>query len=253
MKMHLLSGGRLRMRRSVYHPGAPREERIDLPVISALLKHPQGNVLFDSGCHPSTATDAEARWGGLARAIRPIFSAEESLIAQLPRAGLSCDDIDVVICSHLHFDHCGCNSLFAKATVICHAKELEAALGPDAAAEGYFRQEWDNGRPIETIDAERDVFGDGKLTLLPMPGHTPGMTVAHVALETDGAFLLVSDAVAVQANLDERVTPSVNWDVDLTLGAMDEIDRFRTAGAVVVFGHDDAQWRSLRQGAAFYS
>ena len=46
MKMHLLSGGRLNMRRSVYHPGAAREERIDLPVICALNRHAQGNVLL---------------------------------------------------------------------------------------------------------------------------------------------------------------------------------------------------------------
>jgi N-acyl homoserine lactone hydrolase len=253
MKMHLLSSGRLRMRRSVYYPGVAREERVELPVISALLKHPQGNVIFDTGCHPSVVDDAEGRWGSLARAIKPIFSAEDSLIAQLPLAGLTCDDIDVVICSHLHVDHCGCNSFFKKATVICHEKEMDVALAPTADADGYFRREWDNGRPIKTINAEHDVFGDGKLTLLPMPGHTPGMTVAHVALEADGPFLLVSDAVAVRENLDQRVVASVNWDADLTLRAMDEIARLQADGAEVIFGHDDAQWTEVRKGAEFYS
>lgn len=241
------------MRRSLYYPEALPEEKVELPVISIVLKHPQGNVVFDTGCHPDVATDAEGRWGGLAKALNPDFTPEDTLIAQLPRADLNCDDIDLVICSHFHIDHCGCNSLFDKATVMCHAKELEAATSHDAIASGYFRQEWDNGRPIETIDGQRDIFGDGKITLLPMPGHTPGMTVAHIVLDNDGQFLLASDAVAVQENLDLRTVPSVNWDTDLSIRAMDEIARFQKQGAMVIFGHDEAQWRSIRRGADFYS
>ncbi len=252
MKMHLLPSGRLRMRRRVYHPDAAREEKIELPVISVVLKHPQGNVIFDSGCHPDVATDPEGRWGDLVRVIEPIFGPRDTLIAQLPRAGLTCDDVDLVICSHFHIDHCGCNTLFGKATVICHEAELAAAQGPDAKAMGYFPEDWDNGRPIQTINAQHDVFGDGRITLLPMPGHTPGMTVAHVALDRSGPFLLASDAIAVRGNLDERVAPAVTWDRDLSLKALDEIARFEAAGDTILFGHDDAQWQDLRKGEAFY-
>ena len=53
MKMHVLSGGRVRMRKSVYFPDADRGETIELPVSCVLLRHRQGNVLFDTGCHPS--------------------------------------------------------------------------------------------------------------------------------------------------------------------------------------------------------
>jgi hypothetical protein len=63
MKMHILNGGRLRMRESVYLPEAARTETIDLPVACILLRHAHGNVLFDTGCHPDTADDASGRWG----------------------------------------------------------------------------------------------------------------------------------------------------------------------------------------------
>ncbi len=53
MKMHLLSGGRLRMRKSIFMPDADKSETIELSVPCALLRHAQGNVLFDTGCHPS--------------------------------------------------------------------------------------------------------------------------------------------------------------------------------------------------------
>ena len=55
MRMHLLSGGRLRMRRSVFYPAAARDETVELPVVCALLRHTQGNVLFDTGCNPQAA------------------------------------------------------------------------------------------------------------------------------------------------------------------------------------------------------
>ncbi|MYD93595.1 MAG: N-acyl homoserine lactonase family protein, partial [Chloroflexi bacterium] len=67
MRMHVLSGGRLRMSKHIYLPDAAREETIDLPVACFLFRHPQGNVLFDTGCHPTVAKNPQERWGNLAR------------------------------------------------------------------------------------------------------------------------------------------------------------------------------------------
>ena len=91
MKLHVLPAGRLRMRESIFLPEAPREALIDLPVGAFLIRHPQGNLLFDTGCHPSVATDAAARWGGLAKLMVPIFTAEEALPASLAATGLVSD------------------------------------------------------------------------------------------------------------------------------------------------------------------
>jgi N-acyl homoserine lactone hydrolase len=252
MKMHLLSGGRLRMRRSVFYPAAAREELLELPVSCALLRHGQGNVLFDTGCHPRAAQDGEGRWGSMVRAMTPIFTPQESLLGQLPLLGVEPDDIDVVVCSHLHPDHCGCNAFFPRATVIAHARELEAARAESGPAQGYLRAEWDHPNPLEEIEGERDLFGDGRLVLLPTPGHTPGMMVAHVVLDRDGAFVLASDAAPVRANLDERYAPRNSWNADLALAAIEELLRLERDGATILLGHDDAQWRSLRTGAEFY-
>lgn len=240
------------MRRDVYYPEAARDETFEMPVSCALLKHAQGNVLFDTGCHPDAAVDGEARWGAAVRYCEPIFEPEAAVVGQLPRAGVTADDIDIVICSHLHFDHCGCNAYFTKATVICHALELEAARAKNAVAMGYHRNDWDFGKPIETIEGQHDVFGDGRLTLVPMPGHTPGMLVALAALDRSGAFLLASDAAPVGASLRRRYAPTNTVDVDDCLTSLDEIARLEKAGATVIFGHDDAQWTRLAKGAAFY-
>ena len=251
--MHLLSGGRLRLRRSLYAPQAARDELMEVPVLCALFKHAQGNVLFDTGCHPGVAEDAAARWGGLVKVMSPVFAAGDTVIHQLPSAGLVPGDIDVVVCSHLHPDHCGCNGFFPRATLICHAAELAAARQPDARQRyGYLREDWDTGAKIEAVDGQRDLFGDGRLTLLPAPGHTPCMLIARAALDREGVFLLASDAAPLAEVLAQRQAPRNSWDAPLALAALEEIARQQSAGAQVIYGHDEAQWRSIRKGAAFF-
>jgi len=252
MKMHILPGGRLRMRKNVYLPDADRGETIELPVASVLLRHPQGNVLFDTGCHPAVAEDAETRWGGMAKFITPIMGPNDNVLAALTELGLSPDDIDVVVNSHLHPDHCGCNAFFTKATVIVHALELQAAKSADGLARGYLPVEWDHPMPIETISSQRDVFGDGRLLLLPLPGHTAGSTGALVALARCGEFLLTSDAVSLRANLDQDIAPRNSWDVEGLLASFAEIRRLERGGATIVCGHDAQQWLTLRKGVNAY-
>ena len=252
MKMHILSGGRLRLRKSIYMPNAERAELIDLPVNCYLLRHPEGNVLFDTGCHPSTTMDAAGRWGSIAKAIVPISKPEENLIDQLALVGLQPGDIDVVVNSHFHSDHCGCNEFFKKATVICHAKELEAASEVEAEKMGYLPIDWKHPLPTETITEQRDLFNDGRIVLVPMPGHTPGMTTALVGLDRSGTFLLASDAVALRANLDLDINPRNTWSPEHSSRSMSEIRKIEAAGVTVLFGHDDQQGQGLRKGVEFY-
>jgi glyoxylase-like metal-dependent hydrolase (beta-lactamase superfamily II) len=252
MKMHILNGGRLRMRKSVYLPEAGRSETIDLPVSCALIRHAQGNVLFDTGCHPSVVDDAEGRWGSMARAMTPIGGANENVVSQLATLGLAPDDIDVVVNSHLHSDHCGCNEFFKRATFFCHYRELEAAQGPDAVQKGYIPADWQHPMPTEALRGEHDIFGDGRMTLLPLPGHTSGTLGMLASLERDGSFLLAADAVALRANLDREIMPRNTWNPDLALKSLQEIQRIERSGAQVLFGHDPLQWQQLRKGEHAY-
>lgn len=250
--MHFISGGRVRMRKATYYPGADRGETIELPVTSALLRHARGNVLFDTGCHPSVAEDPEARWGGLAKVMAPIMPKGDNVLTGLAAIGVEPSDIDVVVCSHLHPDHCGCNAFFTRATVMVHAHEVAAARTPDAANAGFLTAEWDVGRPLDEIAAERDVFGDGRIVLLPLPGHTPGTMGALVTLDRDGQFLLASDTVSLRTTLDDGTVPRNTWNAEALLKSLAEVRRIAADGAAVVCGHDDAQWQTLRKGADAY-
>jgi N-acyl homoserine lactone hydrolase len=250
MKMHALSGGRVRMRKAVYVPDADRNEMIELPVSCFLLRHPQGNVLFDTGCHPSVPENP-ARWQGMEKFMTPIMPPGENVLAGLEAIGFSADDVDVVVCSHLHPDHCGCNALFKRASILVHAREIEAARKPNAVPMGYLASEWDFGAP-DALTGERDVFGDGRIVLIELPGHTPGSIGALVQLENSGAFLLAADTVSVRVSLDTGVHPRNVQDHDALERSFAQIRRIEAGGATILCGHDAAQWDTLRKGAAFY-
>jgi len=194
---------------------------------------------------PSGARRVSAAYEWLARTLRP----DAIVLVELPKAGLTAEDIDLVVCSHLHTDHCGCNSFFRRATVVCSAEELTSAQSDTSGA--YIAEDWEGSRPIETIAGQRDLLGDGRMTLIEAPGHTPGMLVAHVVLDTQ-TFVLASDAAPVRETLDQRYAPKGTWNVDIALKSLDEIARLERDGSKVIFGHDETQWRQIRTGAEFY-
>ncbi len=252
MEMHLLSGGRLRMRKSVYLPDADRSETIELPVSCVLLRHAQGNVLFDTGCHPDTLANPEGCWGTMAKAMVPIGRPQDNVISELATLGLQPDDIDIVVNSHFHTDHCGCNSFFKRAKVFAHYREIEVAQAPDAVQKGFLPGDWQHPMPMEAVRGEHDLFGDGRITLLPLPGHTAGTMGALVSLSRDGRFLLAADAMPLQANLDRELLPRNTADPQTATATAQEIRRIQAGGTTVVFGHDDAQWMAMRKGAGAY-
>jgi glyoxylase-like metal-dependent hydrolase (beta-lactamase superfamily II) len=252
MKLHVLSGGRLRMRRSMYFPEAPREETAEFPVACFLIRHPQGNVLFDTGCHPAVETDAAARWGGVARAITPVHRPGDNVIGDLAKLGLAPADIDVVINSHLHMDHCGCNEFFKRATFVVDARELAFVRDPASEGRGYYRADWDHPMPVDPVDGTRDLFDDNRIVLIPLPGHTPGSVGALLELERTGAVMLAADAAAVRQNLERDFSPRNSWDAAQFCASLAELRRLEARGATLVFGHDDAQWRTLKKGADAY-
>lgn len=253
MKMHVLSGGRLKMKSHIFMPDGDRDEYLDMPVSCFLLRHEQGNVLYDTGCHPDIATDPADRWKGLEKVMVPVHGPGEELISNLQNVGAAPDDIDLVINSHLHSDHCGCNAFFKNASFICHEAELKVAADPQMEGLGYFKADWDNGLGFDAIDGQKDVFNDERIVLVPLPGHTPGLIAALVNLDTDGSFLLCSDALSMRANLVDDFAPKNSWNAELLLKSYDEIRVLEGQGIQVLCGHDAEQWEMLKKGADAYA
>ena len=102
------------------------------------------------------------------------------------------------------------------------------------------------------IDGERDLFGDGRIVLIPLPGHTPGTTGVLAALDKSGTFLLASDTVSLRSTLDTGIIPRNSWSAEALAKSLAEVRRIEARGATVLCGHDDAQYASLRKGADAY-
>lgn len=253
MKLHLLSGGRIRLRRATYIPGAPREEVFEAPVPCFLVRHPQSDVVIDTGCNPAAAADPAGTWGGLAKSMPPLHGPEEHVGTSLAALGVQPADVRSVVMKHLHFDHAGGNALFPGAEFIVQAAEHDAASANDAEAWGYLKREWDTGRPMRRITGEIDLFGDAAIRLIPLPGHTPGLTGVLLDLPGDGRILIAGDAAPLRQVLDEDLMPRNMRDPGAARASYARIRAIEAEGAMVICGHDMAQWQSLRHGAAFYA
>ena len=99
---------------------------------------------------------------------------------------------------------------------------------------------------------ERDLFGDGRIVLVPLPGHTPGTTGVLVALDKSGTFFIAADTVSLRSTLDTGIIPRNTWNADAFTKSLAEVRRIEARGTTVLCGHDDAQWENLRKGADAY-
>jgi N-acyl homoserine lactone hydrolase len=154
--------------------GQPRVEA----VYGYLITHPELTVVFDTGVGAADP-ETEAHYQPHRRPLN-LACAE---------VGCSVDTIDVVVNSHLHFDHCGGNASLAGRRIVVQAAELEAAR-----EENYtFPQLIDfDGAIYDRVDGEAEI-ADG-LVALPTPGHSPGHQSLVVRAQ-DGTLLVAGQAM----------------------------------------------------------
>jgi N-acyl homoserine lactone hydrolase len=227
------------------------EGEIDLPIPSYLIEHPKGTALFDTGLHPACQHDPAARVGErVAGLFRFNFHPGEDIAARLAALGRDPARIDLIITSHLHFDHVGGNALLPNATVIVQRREWQAGLDPDMARQrGFDRQDYDLGHKILQVDGEHDVFGDGSVVCLPTFGHTPGHQSLKLRLAT-GEIVLTADSCYFCRTLREQRLPIYTHDREAMYASLDRLAQLEAGGARLFFGHDPEFWATVPQAPA---
>lgn len=240
------------MRKHVFIPEAGREELVDLPVSRFLLRHSEPNALFDTGRHPDFGADPENRQAPPARAMTPSPGVGKDVTTRLSRLGRSPTDIDIVGNSRLHYGHCDCNGFFAEAIFFAHERESASAGDQARDGNGCFRADRDHSRPVETLAAGHGPFHDGRIALLPFPGHSPGLAEAMIGLDCDDGFLLTSDAVDLRKILGRGTVPRNSRDAELAVHSTDDTRRLDRAGATVMRGHDARPWAEVGKGLERY-
>ena len=143
---------------------------------------------------------------------------------------------------HFHGDHTGQVAAFNNATLLIGKGDWDGinANPPIAGANAAnFRQWIAEGRKVEPLTGDKDVFGDGTVVVLRAPGHTPGHSALLVRLKERGAVLLSGDLVHFRENYEAFGVPSFNFDRAQTVASL---ERFRKLAAnlkaTVVIQHD---------------
>ena len=156
-----------------------------MPVSMHVIDHPDARVLVDTGLtqlHPAVA-DLDPR-------LRALSEHEFDPAS-----------IDLVVNTHLHFDHCGGNHLYAGKPIYVQRQELEDARTED----DYTIREWVDPPGVRylPVDGEHQLLPG--IRLLPAPGHTRGTQV--VVIETGPRPTVIAGDVAVWfGELDEPQT-----------------------------------------------
>ena len=103
------------------------------------------------------------------------------------------------------------------------------------------------------LEGDYDVFGDGSVTIIATPGHTPGHQSLLVKLPNTGAVVLSGDAVHFKSNWENRGVPVNNFNKDQTLASMQKIaDTLDKEKAQLWINHDKAQRDGLKMSPGFY-
>ncbi|MEL7158425.1 MAG: N-acyl homoserine lactonase family protein [Actinomycetota bacterium] len=219
-----------------------------LPILSWLIEHPKGLALFDVGMHAGLQDDI-SRLGRTAESFMPDYHAGDEVSARLAAVDVAPTDIDLIIYSHLHFDHSGGTVEIPDARLVVQRPEWEAGHSQRLIEAGvYDPVDYDHGHDVEQVDGHHDVFGDGRVVCVPTPGHTAGHQALRVELDS-GPVVLTGDCIYFEEMLTEMTVPRFGFDTDQQRQSMLELKRLRDEeGCRLLYGHDEAQVAGFGDG-----
>ena len=203
------------------YPGRPKE----LTASCYLIKHGNQYLLWDTGV------------AGPAKEWVFTIALKQRVTEQLKRIGVAPSAINYVGISHYHDDHTGQAADFPGATLLIGTGDWEAIKGrPETAAR--FTPWISGGAKVEPVNRDKDVFGDRSVTILDMPGHTPGHKTLLVRLKS-GPVLLSGDLYHATEQVVNRGVPSFNTNRADTLASFDRFHAIaKSTGAKVIIQHE---------------
>ena len=224
------------------------------PVYAVLIKHPDGNVLFDTSCNPKSMTE---RWPEGFKITNPYYVTDDSTLpARLEQLKVSPKDIKYVVMSHMHLDHAGCLEMFTDSEIIVHEDEFtqcmkKYALNKDMGV--YIWKDLDaqikNNLNWNLFSSQTEKVELMKgLTIYNFgSGHSYGMLGLLVELPSSGNILLVADAIYTQTNFGPPLRmPGILYDSIGVAATIEKIrDLAKEKNATIWFGHDAEQFASL--------
>lgn len=223
----------------------------DLIVPCYVVEHPAGRLLWEGGL-PSKVAET-AGWQEMDGGWR--MRLDKTFKEQLAELGLSMSDFDYLSFSHFHFDHTGVANEVEGAKLIIQRPEYEEAFADTVSAPGFVPELYSDieESDIVVVDGEHDVFGDGRVRLIPAPGHTAGHQVLFLDLSTTGPVVLSGDLYVFRVSREARRVPTFDLDATQSLESMHRIEALvDDTGAELWIGHELDRFHQLRKPPQYH-
>ena len=241
---------------SVWTPGENVGRNIEFSSTCWLIEHGSEWLLWDTGV-PEAALNDPRGWSTLPKLI--VYHLDKSLTDQIAEIGLKPGDIGRVAISHTHGDHIGNVGLFLNSTIVMQRAEYSWIHSPNGPNDNVnqlmalARKLLGTPKNLQLVDGDTDVFGDGSVTLVSTPGHTPGHQSLLVHLKNSGFIMLSGDVVHLAENFEKNIVPSLNTGEAESIASMERVRQLIvTYKAAFFINHDKGQTDKLRRLPEFY-
>jgi N-acyl homoserine lactone hydrolase len=234
---------------------------IDISVSCYLVRHGSDYFLWDTGISDAVASMADGWYPTNNPATDIHWTRAKTLESQLAAIGVKPSDIKFIGISHTHPDHIGNAELFPSVPLLIQKAEYEYyfASGKSGIAKppSDSRPTFSKEHPVNLVQEDLDVFGDGSVMVVYTPGHTPGHQSCLVHLSQTGWILLSGDAVHLQENWDNRRIPyfatmpaEQRLQTQLSMQRMADLISFYHAQLWI--NHEKTQSDKLKHAPAYY-
>jgi N-acyl homoserine lactone hydrolase len=237
-------------RRRLIHAIADRDWTEPLPIYAFAIEHPEGVIVVDTGEDARASRRGYfARWHPGIRAFREWVEPEQEIGPQLERLGIARSDIRWVVMTHLHTDHAGGLHHFPDNEILVTRTELEFASGLRGRARGYVaNNHWPAWFSPTAIELQPEPFGPfpqsmrlteaGDVTIVPLPGHTPGQ-IGVLVDSGDHTVFLAGDSSYTQDLMLRGMPDGVGSDEAAELLTHERIRAFSAENPTVyLVAHD---------------
>ena len=198
--------------------------KVQLVYSCYVIRHGDDVMIWDTGFPKGTAATAP----------------KASIVELLPQLGVNPAQVKFVGISHSHGDHIGQANLFPQATLLVGKGDWDVLSDAKLTTNQTPITPWlTGGSKVEPLTGDRDVFGDGSVIVLNMPGHTPGHRALLVRLKEMGTVLLTGDLAHFRENWETDGVPPFNTGRAETLASLDRFKKIATnLKATVIIQHD---------------
>jgi glyoxylase-like metal-dependent hydrolase (beta-lactamase superfamily II) len=202
-------------------------KKVRFPILCAVVEREDGLVLFDTGIGTRITQDFRplahrGNWFFSKAVMRTEFEpARDALVNQLQAVGFDPADVRYAVLSHLHWDHAGGMRDFPGARFIINRHEWDEAIARGVIDAGaYIKGQFegagldvhlistDSDKPYLSFPASYDIFDDGTMVLVDVPGHAPGQLGMVVNLPSGRRFFLTGDSFYFPDSLEQKAPKS---------------------------------------------